>query len=162
MTQGTLFFAPGGRVLHALVGPVSAVSLSIFVAGCGGLPASVEGRVTLDGRPLPAATVSFHPDAPGPVAYGVSGNDGVYSLRTGAKQTGLEAGSYRVTVFAMKNTDKPENPGKLLTPPLYGDPAKTPLRVQVAQGSNQIPLALESVAKASDGTASREAPAAAR
>jgi len=142
-------------MLYALQYLLSATALLIFVTGCGGMPASVEGLITLDGRPLPSATISFHPDAPGPVAYGVSRDDGAYSLKTGAKQTGLEAGSYRVTVFAMENSAKPEVDGKLRTPPLYGDPSTTPLRCQVAKGANRVPLALESAVKASDGKATR-------
>lgn len=123
--------------------------LALIAAGCGGPGASVEGVVTLDGRPLPGARISFHPDTTGPVAYGVSLADGSYLLKTGAKQSGLEPGGYRVTVFAMEVADGgQEKAGPLLTPAAYGDPAKTPLRCQVAPGSNQIPLAIEAAAGA--------------
>lgn len=119
-------------------------ALVVLAAGCGGPGASVEGLVTLDGRPLPGARISFHPDAAGPVSYGVSLADGSYRLKTGAKQSGLEPGGYRVTVFAMEVVEgAEEKAGPLLTPPVYGDPAKTPLRCQVAPGPNQIPLPLE-------------------
>jgi hypothetical protein len=150
---------------HGTRGPLyllAAAGLSVVTAGCGGLPASVEGIVTLDGRPVPAARISFHPDAPGPVAYGMTLDDGVYSLKTGAKTSGLEAGSYRVTVFAMEAVDTPDEAGKRLTPEVYGNPVKTPLRVQVAKGANRIPLALESAVKASGERATSEAPAVAR
>jgi hypothetical protein len=119
-------------------------ALALMAAGCGGPGASVEGLVTLDGRPLPGARITFHPDAAGPVAYGVSLSDGSYRLKTGAKESGLEPGGYRVTVFALEVVeDAEEKAGPLLTPDVYGDPAKTPLRVQVAPGVNQIPLPLE-------------------
>lgn len=118
--------------------------LVLIAAGCGGPAASVEGLVTLDGRPLPGARISFHPDAAGPVAYGVSLADGSYRLKTGAKASGLEPGGYRVTVFALEVVEAAEEKaGPLVTPAIYGDPAKTPLRCQVAAGPNQIPLALE-------------------
>lgn len=117
----------------------------MLVTGCGGVGATVEGLVTLDGRPLPAARISFHPDFPGPVAYGVSLDDGSYGIKTGANQSGLAPGRYRVTVFAMDVVDgASEKAGPLLTPSVYGNPAETPLRCEVAAGSNQIPLALES------------------
>ncbi len=119
-------------------------ALALMAAGCGGPPASVEGVVTLDGRPLPGGRITFHPDAAGPVAYGVSLSDGSYRLKTGVKQNGLEPGGYRVTVFALEVVEgAEEKAGPLLTPTAYGDPAKTPLRVQVAPGPNQIPLPLE-------------------
>jgi hypothetical protein len=128
----------------------------VFTAGCGGMPSDVEGLVTLDGRPLSAARISFHPDSPGPVAYGMSLDDGSYRLKTGTAHDGLAPGSYRVTVFASQAASDPtEEAGTRLTPAVYGDPLKTPLRVQVAKGANQIPLALQSAVKASDEKATR-------
>jgi hypothetical protein len=83
------------------------------------------------------------------VAYGLSLDDGSYRLKTGAKQSGLAPGGYRVTVFAMEAAaGAEEKAGRLLTPPVYGDPATTPLRCQVDAGLNRVPLALESTAKA--------------
>lgn len=103
--------------------------------------------MTLDGRPLPAARISFHPDSTGPVAYGLSLDDGSYWLKTGARQSGLAPGDYRVTVFAMKVTDGDEQAaGPLLTPAIYADPRKTPLRCRVEAGRNEIPLNLETTA----------------
>ena len=124
-------------------------ALALLASGCGGQPATVEGLVTLDGRLLPEARISFHPDAAGPVAYGVSLADGSYRLKTGAKASGLVPGGYRVTVFALEVTEgTEEKAGPLLTPAIYGDPAKTPLRCQVAPGPNQISLALKAAAGA--------------
>jgi hypothetical protein len=136
----------GGPSMRRGLGLVGIAALALMAAGCGGPAASVEGLVTLDGRPLAAARITFHPDSAGPVAYGVSLADGSYRLKTGAKQSGLEPGGYRVTVFAMEVVEAAEEKaGPLLTPPAYGDPAKTPLRCEVAPGPNQIPLALEAV-----------------
>jgi hypothetical protein len=126
--------------------------LSVSFMGCGGLPANVEGVVTLDGQPLRNGRIWFHPDASGPVAYGQSLDDGSYRLKTGAKQIGLLPGSYRVTVVAMEAQDPTSEEGKLLTPPVYGDPAKTLLRVQVSKGTNKIPLALESATASGEVT----------
>ena len=79
-----------------------------------------EGLVTLDGRPLPGARISFHPDSPGPVAYGLSLDDGSYWLKTGARQSGLAPGGYRVTVFALEvATEGEQAAGPLLTPAVY-------------------------------------------
>lgn len=124
-------------------------ALALIAAGCGGPGATVEGVVTLDGRPLPGARISFHPNSPGPVAYGVALADGSYRLKTGAQQSGLEPGGYRATVFAMDVVEGEEQvAGPLLTPAAYGDPAKTSLRCQVSPGPNKIPLDLETAARA--------------
>jgi len=143
------FSLPGRRSTRRGPGLLLAAWIAVSVAGCGGPGASVEGVVTLDGRPLQGARITFHPDAAGPVAYGVSLADGSYRLKTGAKQSGLEPGGYRATVFALEVVEgAEEKAGPLLTPAAYGDPAKTPLRCQVAPGANRIPLALETAARA--------------
>lgn len=135
------------RDVRMRITPPHAAALVLFACGCGGPPSTVEGVVTLDGRPLAAACVTFHPDAPGPVAYGRSFDDGSYHLKTGAAGTGLAAGRYRVTVFAMEVVaGAGERAGPLLTPATYADPSTTPLRCEVGDGANVIPLALESVA----------------
>jgi len=149
MTSSRLSFPPAGLLTGARLRLLVCGSLALSCAGCGRPGASVEGTVTLDGSPLPAARVSFHPDSPGPVAYGLSLDDGSYRLKTGAKQSGLAPGGYRVTVFALEAVaGAEEKVGPLLTPPVYGDPATTPLQCQVDAGLNRVPLALESTAKA--------------
>lgn len=141
---------PGPRPIGRRLSLLAAGGLAVLQAACSGPASSVEGLVTLDGRPLPAARISFHPDAAGPVAYGISLADGSYQLKTGATNDGLEPGSYRVTVFAMEVVaGAEEKAGSLLTPEVYGDRANTPLRCEVAPGSNQIPLALETAPRAS-------------
>ena len=149
MTSSCLSFPPARLLTRARLRLLACGWLALSCAGCGRPGASVEGTVTLDGSPLPAARVSFHPDSPGPVAYGLSLDDGSYRLKTGAKQSGLAPGGYRVTVFALETVaGAAEKVGPLLTPPVYGDPATTPLRCRVDAGLNRVPLALESAAKA--------------
>lgn len=149
MTSSRLSFPPARLLTRTRLRLLACGWLALSCAGCGRPGASVEGTVTLDGSPLPAARVTFHPDSPGPVAYGLSLDDGSYCLKTGARQSGLAPGGYRVTVFALEAVaGAEEKVGPLLTPPVYGDPATTPLRCQVDAGLNRVPLALESAAKA--------------
>jgi len=149
MSRSRRFSLPGSQLTRRGRGPLLAAWLAVAAAGCGGPGASVEGVVTLDGRPLPGARITFHPDAAGPVAYGLSLADGSYRLKTGAKLNGLEPGGYRVTVFTMEVVEgAEEKAGPLLTPAAYGDPAKTPLLCPVVPGPNRIPLALETAAQA--------------
>src|SRR5690606_911968 len=53
--------------------------LSLLLAGCGGESgpptASVKGKVSLDGKPLPIGTVMFRPEK-GPIASGVVDENG--------------------------------------------------------------------------------------
>jgi hypothetical protein len=128
--------------------------LAAGAAGCGkGLPASVSGTVTLDGRPLTTGLVTFLPAASGPVAYGAIGPQGRYSIQTGSKG-GLEPGDYSVTVAA--NAPPPAAPPPaggpkyaepmllLVTPRRYADKQTTPLKATVSPGSQTIDFALES------------------
>ena len=75
-------------VVIAIIG----ILIALLLPGCGGTDyelAPVSGRVTLDGKPLAEAKVSFQPVAgqsdqpnPGPGSYGTTDADGRYTLRT--------------------------------------------------------------------------------
>src|SRR5205823_4984131 len=59
----------------------------------------VEGLVTLDGKPLAGATVSFLPEAQdGQPAAGLTGRDGVFRLQTFYPGDGALPGSYKIVV----------------------------------------------------------------
>lgn len=97
-----------GLLRVSLVAP-----LVVLVVGCGGKPAgpklySVKGKVTLEGSPLPNATVTFQPES-GPIASGVTDVNGEFSLKTGAAE-GAVAGTHRVAVVAMSGEKIMENP----------------------------------------------------
>jgi hypothetical protein len=90
---------------------------SVFSAtvGCGrrsGPPVQiVQGKVSLDGRPIAGATVGFSPDAGsgGLAAYGVTGADGVFTLtsvRGGEIGKGAVVGDYAVSIRKMKTVTK--------------------------------------------------------
>src|SRR5712692_350445 len=86
------------RKRSALLGSfLSAVILT--AAGCGGdKTVKVEGLVTLDGNPLPGATVSFMPVGEGRAATGQTGADGSFRLGTFGTDDGALAGEYKVIV----------------------------------------------------------------
>jgi hypothetical protein len=73
----------------------------------------VEGKVTLNGKPLAGATVVFIPEGGGAEAGAMTEEDGSFRLVT-TKTEGTSPGQYRVTV-----SKKEWPPG--MTPP---DPAK--------------------------------------
>jgi hypothetical protein len=121
-----------------------AVLLAALLAGCGsGDWGTGTGTVSVDGTPLKAGVVTFHPRDGGAAAYGQV-SDGKYTLYTG-QQAGLKVGEYQVTVSA---TSIPE-PGstekaKLLTPAKYAQPATSGLTEKVKAGANAFDLKLSS------------------
>lgn len=128
------------------------VSLVVLAAGCGkSLPVHfVEGRVTLDDKPLANATVGYTcTDAPGvPPAYGVTNDDGVYRLTTigGPHTRGAVTGTFVVTVTKFETEPRDESIPQLsppvvrvIAPARYGNVASTPLRVRVHEGANTGP-----------------------
>jgi hypothetical protein len=85
------------------------LGLAVGSAGCGdptdiGRTVPVVGKVTANGKPVKAGSVSFRPDkSKGNTSahepYGEIDADGNYKLRTGKKE-GAPVGWYRVAVFA--------------------------------------------------------------
>jgi hypothetical protein len=101
--------------------------VALVLAGCRGdspQTASVSGRVTLNGRPLPNAAVMFQPIAgrdeinPGPGSVGTTDANGRYSLRVvGKNWKGAVVGKHRVRISLMEkevsSDDSPKPPGFL-------------------------------------------------
>lgn len=83
---------------------MACIALGTITAGCGDASgprlAPVEGAVTLNGKPLEEATVSFVPDpsnrevTPG---LGVSGEDGTFKVQHNGR-FGLALGKYKVLI----------------------------------------------------------------
>ena len=72
------------------------------VNGCGGskYPPTFKttGTVTLDGKPIEGATVSFYPDGTNKPANGETDASGQYQMSSFNKNDGATVGSFRVTV----------------------------------------------------------------
>jgi hypothetical protein len=73
----------------------------LTAVGCGkGSVSKVEGIVTLDGKPLPGATVSFVPvNKEGRPANGRTDSDGTFRLTTFRTDDGALPGEYQVIVI---------------------------------------------------------------
>lgn len=113
---------------------------------------TIEGKITIDGKPLPGGTVGFHP-AKGKSIVGPVKLDGSYLIKA------IAPGMYRVTITleATKPAAKGTAPAKdsnvpkgapkgepakdgaryVPIPRAYGDPKTTPLSVQV-QADKQV------------------------
>ena len=126
--------------------------LLIGLIGCGGPREGavypVSGTLTVGGQPVANAMVAFHPldqaGSQGVLPVACTGPDGRYRLRTYAAGDGAPAGEYAVTVVwpdASEPRDECEDvamhdrfQGR------YADPARSPWRVTVEPGRNEVPL----------------------
>ena len=106
--------------------------LAALLCGCGGNSGpdleDVSGTVTLDGEPLPEATVRFLPESDGTAEYvrpatGVTDSSGWYSLSYSSSRDGALPGKYRVaiTTYREGGYDEDEEGN-----PIPGAPEKVP------------------------------------
>ena len=119
------------------------------MAGCSDKPAGisfgeVSGTVTLDGQPLPDATVRFEPAAGRP-SFGRTGADGHYELGYRGRSWGAVVGPHTVRITT---EDRIENEAtgetrvvRELLPARYH--ARSELTAEVAAGENMIDFSLE-------------------
>ena len=79
----------------------------LLLAGCGSAEyGTVEGRITLDGKPLEGGFVRFLPEAPGSatVAYGKTDAEGNYEMAISDSHRGILPGTYRVEISTAGTT----------------------------------------------------------
>lgn len=124
MTSGHDATRPGGAGALAVL----AISLVLVAAGCGGRGfAEVTGTVTMDGRPLAGAFVSFTPAEPGGVrGVGATNATGRYRVLRPGSKVGAQIGRNRVSVAG--------GDGGRSIPDEYG--AKSTLTYEVTRGAN--------------------------
>ena len=87
-------------MLHRVGSRLLVLALLLAASGCGRQAlVKLEGKVTLDGKPLEGATVTFAPEGgAGSPASGLTGSDGVFYLTTRTSGDGVAPGAYKVTV----------------------------------------------------------------
>jgi len=116
----------------------AALAVALATAGCGGGAASVSGVVTLDGKAVEGASVTFAPasgDGGGlGGSYGKTDAQGRYSLRTVAgDKTGAAVGKHKVSISLSRgDPNNPDSGGKELIPAKYN--AKSELTFEVPSG----------------------------
>jgi hypothetical protein len=126
--------------------------LLVCMAGCDGpgkaVVYPVGGTLTVSGQPAANAMVAFHPldqaSSQSPLSVACTGPDGTYRLMTYATGDGAPAGEYAVTVVWRDDSQPQDECEDVLTHDLfegrYADPAKSPWRVTVIPGVNEVPL----------------------
>lgn len=130
---------------------VASVSLALVPLGCGGggpEMASVSGKVTYKGQPVPKGTITFASKAGGRNATGQIGSDGSYTLQTENPGDGAQLGEYNVAVAAKEEVildyipPKPVPP-KYLAPQKYENPQSSGLTATVKSGRNTFDFDLK-------------------
>ena len=136
--------------------PVAVVVMFLLVAlpGCGGGPtlATVSGRVTLDGKPLANAAVTFIPvprpgsQVAGDSASGMTDENGRFALRTYTVQgwkDGVQVGKHRVSISQQETRGEGDRSVTIQKLPRRYNEA-TELTADVAAGANQKDFELQS------------------
>ena len=122
--------------------------LTISIIGCGSemKVAPVSGTVTLDGAPLDRASVMFLPEPDGRPSFGVTDEEGRYTLGYSMHKMGAEVGQCRVQISTRVQAEDSEDVGKLAperVPQRYlGEEPKEPIVVTVEPKDNTIDIAL--------------------
>lgn len=121
--------------------------LALLIAGCGGekLPGLgiVSGTVTMDGKPVPDATIVFTPKEGGATAsFGQTDTAGKYELYYSRGNKGAKVGEHSVTINSFRDTDEGGQGQREAIPTRYN--VNTELKADVKRGSNVTNFDLKS------------------
>jgi hypothetical protein len=146
------FYSPKRREAKKSMKRIAAFSLLALLvccfASCGKTTTQlatyeVKGQILQNGRPVPHATVVFHPSFElGPEVSkprATTNEDGTFTISTYATADGAPEGEYKVTVEQWTTT-KPEEGPKSRLDPKFGKPDQSGISVRVASGKNELPV----------------------
>jgi len=124
------------------------LSVMVGTLGCSGSRsdlATVSGVVTLDGQPLPRATLVFQPEANGPASFGLTDESGRYTMMYKQGVPGAVVGKHLVKITTFQEGDREVNPPIPRAPEILPDRyhGASELTAEVlASKKNQIDFAL--------------------
>ena len=126
------------------------LALAGFIIGCGDSidTAVVKGQVVMEGKPLDGVMVYFMPDpekgTEGGMSTCITDGDGRFEMQYGweGTQGGAVIGWHCVTLedFVSENYRGSGKPPAPRVPTIYMDPSKTPLKVEVKEGEQEVLL----------------------
>ncbi len=101
----------------------------------------VSGVVTLNGKPVPNASVTFIPTEGGRPASGETNNNGEYTLTFSSSHNGAKVGKNQVFIGTARDASAGNPAVKEAIPPRYN--LKSELFVDVQNGTNRLDFHLE-------------------
>ena len=120
------------------------ICLLSFV-GCGKnpAPAKVTGTVTLDGKPVPSAEITFAPEDGSRLSQAMTDAEGKYELRFSASTIGAVVGTHKVTIRTgpSEKSDDPNAPKETI-PSKYN--TESQLKETLKSGKNVVNFDLTS------------------
>ena len=136
---------------------------NLVLLGCGTDPlggvelGQVTGKVTLDGKPLAGAQVTFKP-AQGKSSTCLTDTEGNYTLRYITGYDGAIVGSHKVEIRKVESVqtgegEKAQTNERQVVPKMYN--SKTTLSAEVKPGSNQFDFDLKAGPAPSESSQSR-------
>jgi hypothetical protein len=141
-------------------------ALLILIGGCQQRRTTVDGTVTIDGKPVSIATdargtVVFHPiGGQGTMLTGLLDPSGHYRLATGASSN-VAPGKYRVSVSIVEllpKSDQSAQAAQRITPAKYASPNDSGLGAEVVPGENRVDFDLSSAEEENPAETDNEAP----
>jgi len=122
---------------------VFVIFVSLAAISCGPANvAKVKGKVTLDGKPLENADITFYPEEKGLVSSnGTTNAEGVYELNYDSQTKGAALGKHKVLIRLGVPEEMPDVKPKPL-PAIYNK--ETTLTAEVVAGDNAFDFDLKS------------------
>jgi len=110
---------------------------AVAPAGCGGGGlASVDGTVTVSGKPLKQGSITFAPDK-GPPAIGTIVDGKITGVKTSGSP-GVPVGPCTVLVTSLEPGLDPADPPYSVVQGKYGSPGSSDLKTEIKSGSNEV------------------------
>jgi hypothetical protein len=132
----------------------------VTTVGCGDSSPKlvpVEGRVTLDGKPVKDMIITFHPvgNTYGTGAHGLTDGDGKFTLADSRGGTGAYVGEYKITFYPSLGRKKEGDPDTDVVndgskggfPKIYLDGDRSPLRATIPEGGGTAEVILTASGK---------------
>lgn len=140
-------------MLNRLILHSGVLLLLPLLAGCGASAdgpelTSVSGTVTLDGQPLPDASVVFMPADGGRSAFAQTDSDGWYELGYTTTGMGTPPGEYIVSISTYREPGEDPDTGQMTpeVPETVPSPYNRPSTLRITVPADEYDFALESSA----------------
>jgi hypothetical protein len=124
----------------------------LVLTGCssGSNVVEVSGRLTRNGNPVPYLTIHFVPEN-GRASWGVSDENGQFSMKQDKKTPGVLVGTHTVWVewrplspkdeMDPKNANKPPDLASIMEK--YGTEARSPLKLEIDKSIDNLEIKLD-------------------